>query len=46
MTGETHEAKKVGANRKIPNVCEDCGVQWMTPVQFMNELDFTTAWAP
>lgn len=44
VTGETHEAKKTGANRKVPNVCEDCGVAWMDPVRFINELDFTTDW--
>ncbi|MET0240187.1 MAG: DUF4411 family protein [Sphingobium sp.] len=37
-------AGKVGANRKVPNICEDCGVVWMTPVAFINELDFTTDW--
>jgi hypothetical protein len=35
---------KIGSNRKVPNICEDCGVQWMTPVAFINELDFTTGW--
>jgi hypothetical protein len=35
---------KIGSNRKVPNICEDCGVPWMTPVALINELDFSTAW--
>jgi len=37
-------AGSIGANRKVPNVCEDCGVSWMTPVSFIHELNFTTDW--
>lgn len=34
----------IGSNRKVPNVCEDCGVAWITPVAFIHKLDFTTNW--
>jgi hypothetical protein len=44
VTAEVSSPGKQGANRKVPNVCDDCGVTWMTPVAFINELDFTTGW--
>jgi len=44
VTAEVSSPGKQGANRKVPNVCEDCGIPWMTPVAFINELDFTTGW--
>ncbi|MCK8457543.1 DUF4411 family protein [Sphingomonas faeni] len=44
VTAETWDSKKQGANKKVPNICEACGVTWRTPIQLINELDFTTAW--
>lgn len=44
VTGEVSSAGKKGANRKVPNICDDCGVLWRSPVDFINELDFTTGW--
>ena len=31
-------------NRKIPDVCHDLGIRWMTPFQLNIELDFKTNW--
>lgn len=44
VTAEVSSSKKVGANRKVPNICDDCGVVWRSPVDMINELDFTTGW--
>lgn len=44
VTAEVSKPGKQGANRKVPNVCDDCGVAWLSPVDFINELDFTTDW--
>ena len=44
VTAEVSSRGKRGANRKVPNICDDCGVTWQSPVDFINELDFTTGW--
>jgi len=44
VTAEVSSIKKQGANRKVPDVCDDCGVAWQSPVDFIIELDFTTGW--
>lgn len=44
VTAEVSSPGKQGANRKVPNVCDDCGVTWQSPIDFINELDFTTDW--
>ena len=44
VTAEVSRLGKQGANRKVPDVCDDCGVIWQPPVDFINELDFTTGW--
>lgn len=44
VTAEASSAKKRRANRKIPDICDDCAVTWRTPVALINELDFTTGW--
>lgn len=44
VTAEVSNSSKQGANRKVPNVCDDCGVLWQSPIEFINELDFTTGW--
>lgn len=44
VTAEVSKPGKQGANRKVPNVCDDCGVLWQSPVDFINKLDFTTDW--
>ncbi len=45
VTAEVSKPNRVGANRHIPNVCTDCAVQCLNPVQFLNALDFSTGWA-
>lgn len=45
VTAEVSKPGRTGPRRHIPNVCGDCGVHWMTPVQFLTALDFTTGWA-
>jgi hypothetical protein len=44
VTAEVSSAKKQRANRKVPDICNDCGVVWRTPIDLINELDFTTTW--
>ncbi|MFV0623780.1 DUF4411 family protein [Sphingomonas sp. ac-8] len=44
VTAEVSSPKKQAANRKVPDICNDCGVAWRSPIEFINELDFTTAW--
>jgi hypothetical protein len=44
VTAEVSSLGKQGANRKVPNICDDCGVPWRSPVEFINELDFSTNW--
>lgn len=44
VTAEVPSAAKQGANRKVPNVCDDCGVMWQSPIDLINELNFTTGW--
>lgn len=45
VTAEVSKAGRQGANRHIPNICDDIGVQWRSPVEFLNELNFSTGWA-
>jgi hypothetical protein len=44
VTAEVSAPSKLGANRKVPNVCGDCGVIWQSPVKFIKELNFSTDW--
>ena len=44
VTAEVSKASKQRANRKVPDICDDCGVAWQSPVDFINELNFTTRW--
>lgn len=46
VTAEVSSPGKLGANRKVPNVCDDCNVIWKSPITFINELNFTTDWKP
>lgn len=45
VTGETSAPAKKRTNRKVPDICNDLGVPWRSPVEFIKELDFTTGWA-
>jgi len=42
VTKEVSKPSKKGANRKIPDVCDDLGVKWMTDFEFFRTLGFTT----
>lgn len=44
VTGEVSKKTATRANRKVPDVCDDCGVSWLTPIGFINDLNFTTGW--
>ena len=44
VTAEVSKSSAQGANRQVPDVCDDCGVIWLSPIDFLNELDFTTGW--
>jgi hypothetical protein len=44
VTGEVSAPSKKRANRKVPDICNDLGVQWRTPVELIRELNFTTSW--
>jgi hypothetical protein len=44
VTAELSKPKALRANRKVPDICNDCGVLWRSPVKFINELDFKTDW--
>jgi hypothetical protein len=42
VTKEVSKPSKQGANRKIPDVCNDLSVSWMTDFEFFRTLGFTT----
>lgn len=44
VTAEVSKSSRTGARRHVPDVCNDCGVNWMSPVEFIAELDFSTDW--
>tara|TARA_R110002110_G_scaffold216522_1_gene430536 strand:- start:75 stop:566 length:492 start_codon:yes stop_codon:yes gene_type:complete len=46
VTAEVSKPGREGANRHIPNICEDCGVNWINPIEFLQQLNFTTDWNP
>lgn len=45
VTGEVSASSKKRAKRKVPDICDDLGVSWRSPVVLIRELDFTTGWA-
>ena len=44
VTAEVSKSSRTGARRHVPDVCNDCGVQWMHPVSLIAALDFSTSW--
>ena len=46
VTFEVSAPKKQRANRKVPDVCNDLGVEWGTLFDLIEALDFTTDWEP
>lgn len=45
VTGEVSASGKKRAKRRVPDICNDLGVSWRSPVELIRELDFTTGWA-
>lgn len=45
VTGEVSASSKKRAKRKVPDICNDLGVPWRSPVELIRELDFSTGWA-
>lgn len=43
-TFEVSKPAKLGANRKVPDVCRDVGVPCCTLFDMIDALDFTTDW--
>lgn len=43
---EVSKPSKLGANRKLPDVCKDFGVPSCTLFDMIKALDFTTDWRP
>lgn len=46
VTFEVSQPRKQGANRKIPDICAELGVDCCTLFTLINALDFTTDWKP
>lgn len=44
VTAEVSKPTRTGARRHVPDICKDCSVTWINPVNFISELDFTTDW--
>lgn len=44
VTAEVSKSTRQRANRHVPNICDDCGVAWLSPIDFIHELDFRTDW--
>ena len=44
VTAEVSKPTRTGARRHVPDVCGDCGVNWMHPVSFIADLNFSTDW--
>jgi len=44
VTTESSKPKRKRANRKIPDVCNDLGIQCIDNFQLLRELDFRTNW--
>ena len=44
VTAEVSKPTRTGARRHVPDVCGDSGVNWMHPVTFIADLDFSTDW--
>lgn len=44
VTAEGWKPTRTGPRRHVPNVCTDVGVAWITPVDLLDALDFSTSW--
>jgi Domain of unknown function (DUF4411) len=44
VTAEVSKPRRVRANRHIPDVCDQLGVQWMDGFGLIRSLNFSTSW--
>ncbi len=44
VTHEISQPSKEGANRKIPDICDQLKVKWMSTIDFIKKLNFKTKW--
>ena len=44
VTTEASKPKRIRANRHIPDICHDFGVNYCGPFEFLRTLDFRTNW--
>lgn len=44
VSAEISKPSKQGKNRKVPDICDELGVQWITPFELLTALDFSTNW--
>ncbi len=44
VTHEVSKPSKKGANRQIPDICDQLDVRWMSTLEFIEVLDFKTRW--
>ncbi|MFV2044777.1 MAG: DUF4411 family protein [Anaerolineales bacterium] len=45
VTTEVSKPGRTRANRHLPDVCKDLGVNWCNTFAFVRDLDFTTGWS-
>ena len=46
VTSEVSKKSARSKNRRIPDVCDDLGIAWITPFKLNAVLDFKTNWQP
>ena len=44
VTAEVSKPKRLGRNKKIPDVCNIFNIRWLNPFKFYKELEFKTSW--
>ncbi len=44
VTTERSKPKQTRANRHVPDVCSDLGVEWCDTFRLLRDLDFRTGW--
>lgn len=44
VTHEVSQPSKEGANRKVPDICDQLDVKWMSTIDFIKKLNFKTKW--
>ena len=44
VTAEVSKPRRMRANRHIPDVCDQLGVQWMDGFALIRSLNFSTSW--